>query len=103
MKLDDMILVSVDDHIIEPPDVFERHLPKRWLERAPRLVLDPGSQMQPWQWEAGAAFAPFLNAVVTLPKSEWGFDPSSLREIRPGTYDVVGDPRGPLPRLPAAS
>ena len=88
MELEDLILVSVDDHIIEPPDIFENHLPKRWLERAPRLAFDQSHKIQSWTWEAGAAFAPFLNAVVTLPKDEWGFDPSSLREIRPGTYDV---------------
>ncbi len=27
MRMNDMILVSVDDHSIEPPDMYERHLP----------------------------------------------------------------------------
>ena len=27
MQLEDMILVSCDDHVIEPPDMFERHVP----------------------------------------------------------------------------
>ena len=26
MHLDDLILVSVDDHLVEPPDLFESHL-----------------------------------------------------------------------------
>jgi hypothetical protein len=26
MHIDDLILVSVDDHVIEPPDVFEGHI-----------------------------------------------------------------------------
>ncbi len=30
MNLDDMILVSIDDHMIEPPDMFEHHVPKKW-------------------------------------------------------------------------
>ena len=38
MKMDDMILVSVDDHVCEPPDMWERHLPAKWKDRAPRLV-----------------------------------------------------------------
>ena len=27
MRLDDMILVSVDDHVVEPPDMFDGRLP----------------------------------------------------------------------------
>ena len=88
MKLDDMILVSVDDHIIEPPTVFERHLPKRWTERAPRLAYDRATGLQTWTWEYGASVTTFINAVVTLPKEEWGFDPSTMAEIRPGCYDA---------------
>src|SRR5262252_8842378 len=88
MQRSDMILVSVDDHIIEPPNLFEKHLAARWKERAPRLSIDPATGIQSWRWEAGASTSTFLNAVVTLPKEEWGLDPSSLAEIRPGCYDV---------------
>ncbi len=35
MNLDDMILVSIDDHMIEPPHMFENHVPKKWLDDAP--------------------------------------------------------------------
>ena len=38
MKLDDMIPVSIDDHMIEPPDMYSRHVPARWLDEAPRVV-----------------------------------------------------------------
>jgi hypothetical protein len=86
--LDDMILISVDDHVIEPPDLFERHIPKKWADRAPRLVLDPKTGLQTWTWEGGASTMTFLNAVVTLPVEEWGFDPVSLAEVRPACYDV---------------
>ena len=89
MRKDDMILVSVDDHIIEPPDLFEGHIPERWAGRAPRLRKDPATGLQTWMWEGGASVTAFLNAVVTLPKQEWGFDPSTLAEIRPGCYDVA--------------
>ena len=27
MRVDDLILVSCDDHIVEPPDMFEGHVP----------------------------------------------------------------------------
>src|SRR5262249_24569636 len=29
-----------------------------------------------------------MNAVQGLPKHEWGFDPSSHAEMRPGAYDI---------------
>ena len=36
MNLDDLILVSVDDHVVEPPDVFENHLPAKYQDFAPQ-------------------------------------------------------------------
>ena len=88
MTRDDMILISVDDHIIEPRHLFERHLPKKWAARAPRLVYDAARKAETWTWEYGASFQSFINAVVTLPNHEWGFDPGTQAEIRPGCYDV---------------
>ena len=41
MNREDMILISVDDHIIEPPDMFKNHLPEKYMDDAPRLV-QPG-------------------------------------------------------------
>src|SRR4029453_16971972 len=37
MRVDDLILVSVDDHVVEPPDVFEGRLSRRAAERAPYI------------------------------------------------------------------
>ena len=72
MQRDDMILVSVDDHIIEPPNVFEGHIPAKWADRAPRLVYQPELGTQNWTWEGGTTATPFICAVVTLPPEEWG-------------------------------
>ena len=38
MNMDDMILVSIDDHMIEPPDMYEHHVPQKWAAEAPRVV-----------------------------------------------------------------
>ncbi|EUA51118.1 amidohydrolase 2 domain protein [Mycobacterium xenopi 3993] len=48
MNKDDMILISVDDHTVEPPDMFKNHLPKKYLDDAPgwcttRTARTPGS------------------------------------------------------------
>jgi hypothetical protein len=29
MQMDDMILVSIDDHMVEPPDMYENHVPAK--------------------------------------------------------------------------
>jgi hypothetical protein len=36
--VDDLILISVDDHLIEPPDIFVNHLDAAYQDRAPKLV-----------------------------------------------------------------
>ena len=38
MQMDDMILVSIDDHMIEPPDMFENHVPDKWKDEVPKVV-----------------------------------------------------------------
>ena len=38
MNLEDMILVSVDDHIVEPPDMWDEVVPAKYKDRAPRFV-----------------------------------------------------------------
>jgi predicted TIM-barrel fold metal-dependent hydrolase len=88
MGLDDLILISVDDHIIEPPNLFEAHIPAKYRDRCPRMVTDDKTGMQTWAWEGGASVTAFINAVITLPKEEWGFDPATLAEVRPGCWDV---------------
>ncbi len=31
-------IISVDDHVVEPPHIFEGRLPARFQEQAPRIV-----------------------------------------------------------------
>ena len=45
MNKEDMILISVDDHIVEPPDMFKNHLPKKYVDDAPRLVHNPTARI----------------------------------------------------------
>ena len=38
-------VISVDDHIVEPPDAFEGRVPPKFADRAPRVVdTDDGGQ-----------------------------------------------------------
>jgi len=87
MKMDDLILVSVDDHLVEPPDLFERSLPRQWRERAPRVVhKSDGSDV--WTWEGQQIPNIGLNAVAGRPPEEYGMEPTSFEQLRPGCFDV---------------
>ncbi|MEV4449062.1 amidohydrolase family protein [Streptomyces mirabilis] len=87
MDRDDLILISVDDHIIEPPDMFVNHLPERYKDDAPQLVhQDDGTDT--WTFRETVIRTAALNAVAGRPKEEYGLEPQALDEIRPGCYDV---------------
>jgi predicted TIM-barrel fold metal-dependent hydrolase len=86
MQPEDLILVSVDDHLIEPPDLFAHHLPEKYRDDAPRVIKENG--VDTWVFGNVRARSVGLNAVASWPKEEWGFDPVSFAEMRPGCYDV---------------
>jgi predicted TIM-barrel fold metal-dependent hydrolase len=84
---DDMILISVDDHIIEPPNMFVNHLPAKYRHEAPHLVHnEDGTDV--WRFRDTVIPNVALNAVAGRPKQEYGLEPQGLDEIRPGCYDV---------------
>jgi predicted TIM-barrel fold metal-dependent hydrolase len=87
MQLDDLILVSVDDHVVEPATVFEGRLPAAFADRAPRLTRKPdGTDV--WLFEGQELPNIGLNAVVGRPQAEYGVDPTSFDDMRPGCHDV---------------
>jgi predicted TIM-barrel fold metal-dependent hydrolase len=85
MNIDDLIILSIDDHTVEPPDLFEHHLPAKYRDRAPRLVSDKSGK-EHWEFEGKEFGISGLNATVSWPKEEWGLNPSALAEMRPATY-----------------
>jgi predicted TIM-barrel fold metal-dependent hydrolase len=87
MDVDDMIMISVDDHLVEPPDMFEGRLPARYAEQAPKVLRrDDGSDV----WTFNGAVIPNigLNAVAGRPKEEYGIEPTAFDEMRPGCWDI---------------
>lgn len=87
MRTQDMIMVSVDDHVIEPADMFDRHVPAKYRDQAPRIVRTENGVDQ-WEWAGVRTGSLGLNAVASWPREEWGFDPVGFAEMRPGCYDV---------------
>ncbi len=87
MDANDMILVSVDDHVIEPPTMFDAHIPEKWRDQAPRVKEDDnGSQY--WEFEGNRAPNMGLNAVAGCPPEEYGLNPLRFDQMRPGCYDI---------------
>ncbi|MCW2650358.1 MAG: hypothetical protein QOE41_107 [Mycobacterium sp.] len=68
-----MVMVSVDDHVVEPPDIFDGRLASKYVEFAPQFITD--------------ADGTNLNAEAGRPKEEYGIEPTSFTQLRPGTYD----------------
>jgi predicted TIM-barrel fold metal-dependent hydrolase len=87
MNADDLIMISVDDHVVEPPDMFRRHIPARYADLAPKVVRqEDGSDV--WMFNGAVIPNIGLNAVAGRPKEEYGIEPTAFDEIRPGCYDI---------------
>jgi predicted TIM-barrel fold metal-dependent hydrolase len=87
VRTDDLVLISVDDHIAEPADMFVRHVPDRWKDLSPRVVEDDEGVQQWWYGDiAGRNLG--LNAVAGKPPEYYNVDATRYDEMRPGCYDV---------------
>jgi predicted TIM-barrel fold metal-dependent hydrolase len=87
LKSNDYILISVDDHAIEPPDMFEGRVPSKFADKAPYVRRDENGH-DCWIYE-GMVLPNFgLNAVAGRPKEEYGMEPNSFDDMRVGTFDV---------------
>jgi len=87
MNADELILVSVDDHIAEPADMFERHVPAKYRGDAPRVVEDEHG-IQQWWYGSIMGRNLGLNAVAGKPREMYDLDATRYEEMRPGCYDV---------------
>ena len=87
MRVEDMILVSVDDHVVEPPDMFKNHVPAKWVDLAPKSVRKPEGH-DVWVFEGNEIPNIGLNAVAGRPPEDYDMNVTSYDQIRRGTYDI---------------
>jgi predicted TIM-barrel fold metal-dependent hydrolase len=98
------MIISLDDHVIEPPHVWQRWLPAAHRADGPRVERD-GSTVQwvdgiqvftkggdgPatdwWVYEDLQWAHQMLNACAGYTPDQWWMGPISFEQMRPGCYD----------------
>jgi predicted TIM-barrel fold metal-dependent hydrolase len=87
MDAQNLVLISVDDHVVEPPTMFAEHWPAKYADHIPRVVVaDGGGDI--WEFEGERAPNVGLNAVAGCPPEEYNLDPTEYTQMRPGCFDV---------------
>jgi len=87
MKLEDMVIASVDDHAVEPPGAFLPHYPAAHKDEAPRVIDRDGKDV--WLWNDTVYPSIGLNAVVGRPRDEYGMEPFRFDQMRAGCFDPL--------------
>jgi predicted TIM-barrel fold metal-dependent hydrolase len=87
MNADDLILISVDDHIAEPANMFDAHVPAAYKDRAPRVVTEADGVEQWWYGDIRGRNLG-LNAVAGKSPEMFNIDASRYDQMRPGCFDV---------------
>jgi predicted TIM-barrel fold metal-dependent hydrolase len=99
-------IISADDHVVEPPDVWTSRLPARHRDVGPRIERAPVSSMGlvdgRYAYERGADGTPadwwlyedlavphvLVSAAVGYAREDIGMKPITYEDMRPGCYRV---------------
>jgi predicted TIM-barrel fold metal-dependent hydrolase len=79
-------LISVDDHVLEPPGVWVDRVPAKDRDRAPHQVIE--GDMEFWVYDGKRYPSSGLSAVAGKKKEEFSPEPVTYAEMRPGCYDA---------------
>ena len=80
-------LISVDDHILEPPNLWVDRVASKDRDRAPHMEVDDKG-MDVWVYDGKKMPSSGLSAVVGKSKEEFSPEPLNYSEMRPGCYDA---------------
>ena len=80
-------VISVDDHVVEPPHTFEGRLPSVLQDRAPRSV-ETRRGHQVWEFEGRRYTQVGMNAVVGRRPETVKLEPFRFDQMRPGCYAI---------------
>ncbi|HEY4331086.1 MAG TPA: amidohydrolase family protein [Ilumatobacteraceae bacterium] len=78
-------VISVDDHLVEPPGMFDGRLPAALQERAPKLIeTELGHQV--WEFDGQRFSQVGLNAVAG--RISQSLEPARFEDMRRGCWDI---------------
>src|SRR5690348_14376150 len=80
-------IISVDDHVVEPPHLFEGRLPAALQDRAPHII-ETSRGHQVWEFEGQRYTQVGMNAVAGRRPESVRLEPFRFDQMRPGCYDV---------------
>ncbi len=80
-------IISVDDHLVEPPDMFEGRLPAALQDRAPKVVVDERGH-EVWEFDGERHSQVGMNAVAGRRPESVKVEPFRFDQMRPGCWDV---------------
>lgn len=80
-------LISVDDHILEPPNLWVDRVAAKDRDKAPHMEPDENG-VDMWVYDGKRYPNSGLSAVVGKSKEEFSPEPLSYAEMRPGCYDA---------------
>jgi hypothetical protein len=81
-------LISVDDHVLEPPHLWVDRVPRKDRDRAPHMEYDDNG-LDYWVYDGKRYPSSGLSAVAGKSKEEFSPEPLPYSEMRPGCYDSV--------------
>ena len=79
-------LISVDDHILEPPNLWVDRVASKDRDRAPHMEIIDGIEV--WVYDGKRFPTVGLSAVAGKSKEEFSPEPVTYSEMRPGCYDA---------------
>ena len=80
-------VISVDDHVVEPPHLFETYLPAKLRSKGPQIV-EAANGAQVWEFEEAIYSQVGMNAVAGRRQETVKIEPFRFDQMRPGCYDV---------------
>jgi predicted TIM-barrel fold metal-dependent hydrolase len=80
-------VISVDDHLVEPPGMFEGRLPARLQDRAPKVV-ETSRGHQVWEFDGNRYTQVGMNAVAGRRPESVAVEPFRFDQMRPGCWDI---------------
>jgi predicted TIM-barrel fold metal-dependent hydrolase len=80
-------IISVDDHLVEPPDMFDGRLASHLQDHAPRLVENEHGH-QVWQFDGQTFTQVGMNAVAGRRPDLRSLEPARFEDMRKGCWDI---------------